>query len=114
MLVAGYASIAVVNTAAMAVADRRHEIRLARLIGSTRWQVLRMIGWEALITTAVGLCAGTAIVAAAVCRLPATQPGWHVVVPAQLFAPLLAGVAMLSIVAAVVPAVVAVRRPVAH
>ena len=113
VLVAGYAAIAVVNTASMAVADRRDEIRLARLIGSTHSQVLRMITWEALITTAVGLGAGAAIVAGAVWRLPATQPGWHVVVPGELFALLLAGVGLLSVVAAVVPTLVALRRPVA-
>ena len=43
VLVAGYAAISVVNSAAMAVADRRNEIRLTRLIGSTRGQVLRMV-----------------------------------------------------------------------
>src|SRR5699024_1604621 len=66
VLVAGYAAISVVNSAAMAVADRRGELRLARLIGATRGHVLRMITWEAAVTTAVGLAAGAAIVAGAV------------------------------------------------
>ena len=114
VLVAGYAAISVVNTAAMAVADRRHEIRLARLIGSTRGQVLRMITWEAAVTTAVGLAAGAAIVAGAVWRLPATQPDWHIVVPAQLCALLLVGAALLSVVAAIAPTLLALRRPVAR
>ncbi len=113
VLVAGYAAISVVNSAAMAVADRRHEIRLARLVGSTRGQVLRMITWEAAVTTAVGLAAGAAIVAGAVWRLPTTQPDWHIVVPAQLCALLLAGAALLSVVAAIAPTLLALRRPVA-
>jgi putative ABC transport system permease protein len=113
VLVAGYAAISVVNSAAMAVADRRSEIRLARLIGSTRGQILRMITWEAAVTTGVGLAAGAAIVAGAVWRLPATQPDWHVVVPAQLCALLLVGAALLSLVAAIAPTILAVRRPVA-
>ena len=113
VLVAGYAAISVVNSAAMAVADRRNEIRLARLIGSTRGQVLRMITWEAAVTTAVGLAAGAAIVAGAVWRLPATQPDWHIVVPPQLCALLLVGAALLSVVAAIAPTLLALRRPVA-
>lgn len=114
VLVAGYAAISVVNTAAMVVADRRHEIRLTRLVGTTRGQVLRMITWEAAVTTAVGLTAGAAIVAAAVWRLPATQPDWHVVVPLRLFAPFLVGAALLSVVAAIAPTLLALRRPVAR
>ena len=113
VLVAGYAAISVVNSAAMAVADRRSEIRLARLIGSTRGQVLRMITWEAAVTTAVGLAAGAAIVAGAVWRLPATQPDWHIVVPAQLCALLLVGAALLSVIAAIAPTLLALRRPAA-
>jgi putative ABC transport system permease protein len=113
VLVAGYAAISVVNSAAMAVADRRNEIRLARLIGSTRGQVLRMITWEAAVTAAVGLAAGAAIVAGAVWRLPATQPDWHIVVPVQLCALLLAGAALLSILAAIAPTLLAIKRPVA-
>jgi putative ABC transport system permease protein len=113
VLVAGYAAISVVNSAAMAVADRRSEIRLARLIGSTRGQVLRMISWEAAVTTVVGLAAGAAIVAGAVWRLPATQPDWQIVVPVQLCAFLLVGAALLSLVAAIAPMLLAVRRPVA-
>jgi putative ABC transport system permease protein len=113
VLIAGYAAISVLNAAAMGVADRRNEIRLARLVGSTRGQILRMIAWEAMVTTTVGLAAGAAIVATAVWRLPATQPGWHIVVPAGLSALLLAGAALLSVVAAIAPTLLALKRPVA-
>ena len=65
------------------------------------------------MTTAVGLAAGAAIVAAAVWRLPATQPDWHIVVPAQLCALLMVGAALLSVVAAIAPTLLALRRPVA-
>ncbi len=112
VLIAGYAAISVVNTAAMAVADRRGEIRLTRLAGATRGQVLRMIAWEAVVTTVVGIAAGAAIVAGAVWRLPATQPGWHIAVPGNLCVLLLVGAGLLSFVAAVVPTLFVLRRPV--
>ncbi len=112
VLVAGYAAIALVNTAAMAIADRRPEIRLVRLVGATRGQVLRMITWEAVLTTAIGLAAGGAIVAAVVWRLPATQPDWRIVVPTHLCALLFAGAALISMIAGIAPTLVALRRPV--
>jgi putative ABC transport system permease protein len=111
-LIAAYAAISIVNTAAVAVADRRREFRLARLVGSTRGQVMKMVAWEAAVTSIVGLAAGAAIVAAAVWRVPATQPGWHIVVPHGQGALLLVGTGLLAIAAAVVPTLVATRRPV--
>jgi len=69
---------------------------------------------ERAVTSIVGLAAGAAIVTAAVWRIPATQPGWHVVVPRGQGAILLLATALLGIAAAVVPTLVAVRRPVAR
>ncbi|CAM5616511.1 hypothetical protein STENM327S_01531 [Streptomyces tendae] len=57
----GFAAVAAVNTLAMTVLDRRRELHTLRLVGSTRRQVLRMLGWESLLVSAAGVALGTAI-----------------------------------------------------
>jgi len=54
-LIVAFAAVALLNTALMTTAGRHVELTLARLIGGTRQQAWRIIAWEALITTLVGL-----------------------------------------------------------
>ncbi|MEU6323793.1 FtsX-like permease family protein [Streptomyces sp. NPDC047009] len=57
----GFAAVAAANTLVMTVLDRRREIGLLRLAGTTRRQVRAMMGWEALLVAVTGLILGGAI-----------------------------------------------------
>ena len=57
----GFASIAAVNTLVMVVLDRRREVALLRLTGTTRRQVRAMFRWEAAIVAATGVSIGGVI-----------------------------------------------------
>jgi putative ABC transport system permease protein len=57
----GFAAIAAANTLVMTVLDRRREVALLRLAGTTRGQVLGMLRREALLVAAAGLLIGSAI-----------------------------------------------------
>lgn len=59
LMIAGYAAITVVNTLASSTTTRRREFGLQRLAGSTRAQVLQMVGIESLVVAASGLVIGT-------------------------------------------------------
>lgn len=57
----GFAAVAAANTLVMTVLDRRRELHMLRLIGSTRRQILRMLSWEALLVSGTGIGLGSAI-----------------------------------------------------
>ncbi|NJP42037.1 FtsX-like permease family protein [Actinacidiphila epipremni] len=57
----GFAAVAAANTLVMTVLDRRREVALLRLAGTTRGQVLRMLRAEALLVAAAGLGIGALI-----------------------------------------------------
>lgn len=66
------ALLGIVNTLALSISERRHEIGLLRAVGMARTQVKRMIRWEAvliavfggLLGLVVGLVLGTSVVVA--------------------------------------------------
>ncbi|WP_049654200.1 FtsX-like permease family protein, partial [Kitasatospora sp. MY 5-36] len=60
-----FAAVSTVNTLVALTADRRREFALLRLVGATRRQLLRMLGVEAVLTTAIGVLLGAAVAAAA-------------------------------------------------
>ncbi|WP_329089470.1 FtsX-like permease family protein [Actinomadura citrea] len=62
-VVVGYAVMSLVNTQALATAERRREFGLMRLIGATRRQVLRMMAVEAGLVIAVGITLGFLVAA---------------------------------------------------
>jgi putative ABC transport system permease protein len=62
LMIAGYAAITVINTLASSTAARRREFGLQRLAGSTRGQVMRMVGLEGAILAASGIALGTGAV----------------------------------------------------
>lgn len=57
----GFAAITAINTLVMVVLDRRREVALLRLTGTTRRQVQAMFRWEAAIVAVTGIGLGTAI-----------------------------------------------------
>ena len=57
----GLAAVAAVNTLVMVVLDRRREVALLRLTGTTRRQIRAMFRWEAAIVAITGIGLGAAI-----------------------------------------------------
>jgi putative ABC transport system permease protein len=109
-----YTVIAIANTLVMATSDRRHELATLRLSGATPGQVLRMIGVEACLVTAIGTLLAAAVTAVTVTGLRHSllglAPSVRVVVPW----PPLAGIAVaclaIAVLASLIPAAVALRR----
>jgi putative ABC transport system permease protein len=107
------ALIALVNTLAIGVLERRREIGMLRAVGSTRRQVRRMIGAESLLLAAVGTAFG--ILAGLWLGYALTQVIDAAMLPVTYsfpYAGLLAAVAVglvLGVLAAVIPARQAAR-----
>jgi putative ABC transport system permease protein len=64
VMIAGYSAITVINTLASSLTARRREFGLQRLAGSTRGQVMQMVGLEGVIVALSGVVLGTAAAAA--------------------------------------------------
>jgi putative ABC transport system permease protein len=65
-MIMAYTVISVVNTLVMSTARRRREFGLQRLTGSTRAQIIRMMGLEGMLIAAVGVVLGTLVSAGAI------------------------------------------------
>ncbi|GAA2811150.1 ABC transporter permease [Kitasatospora sp. CM 4170] len=111
-LVLGFAGISVVNTLAMATADRRREFALLRLAGTTRRQILRMLRLEAVAVAVTGAVLGTAIAGAVLTAFSvgmtgSAEPAW----PWADYAGVLAVTAVLALAATALPGRAALRGP---
>ncbi|SDE21197.1 ABC transporter permease [Auraticoccus monumenti] len=113
LMIAGYAAITVVNTLASSTTARRREFGLQRLAGSTRVQVLRMVGLEGAIVSVSGIALGTA--AALVILVPVSLKRLDSVLPAGppwVFVTIAAWTVVLTLAAMLLPAWRATRgRP---
>lgn len=65
-MIMAYTVISVVNTLVMSTARRRREFGLQRLTGSTRAQVMRMMGLEGVMIAVVGVVLGTIVAAGSI------------------------------------------------
>ena len=108
-LAALFAALALVNTAAMATAERQGELATIRLLGGTAGHVIRMVMLEMAATVAVAVVAGGAIVLVATAGVPRGVTGVPLDAPAALLAMLVGGAAALGLAAAVVAARLALR-----
>ncbi|WBB59329.1 FtsX-like permease family protein [Streptomyces sp. WMMC500] len=106
----GFAAVAAVNTLAMTVLDRRRELGMLRLIGSTRRQVLGMIRWEGLLVGVAGLVLGGAIAAATLVPMVRGITGGEPYLPPLTVAAFTAGAVGLGLLGTVLPARAALRR----
>ncbi|MFJ6065585.1 FtsX-like permease family protein [Streptomyces tendae] len=100
----GFAAVAAVNTLVMTVLDRRRELRTLRLVGSTRRQVLRMLGWESLLVSAAGVALGTAIAMITLTPMMRGLTGEFPHVPPLLYAAFAATAAVLGLASVTLPA----------
>lgn len=106
----GFAAVAAVNTLVMTVLDRRRELGTLRLVGSTRRQVLTMLGWEGLLVSVVGVVLGSAIAAATLIPMMRGMTGEGPYVPPLVYGSFAAAGVGLALLAVTLPARVALRR----
>ncbi|MEU9027868.1 FtsX-like permease family protein [Streptomyces sp. NPDC048383] len=107
----GFAAVAAVNTLVMTVLDRRRELRMLRMVGSTRRQVLRMIRWEALLITGTGVTLGSAIAFATLFPMTRALTGAPPHIPPLLYGSFVAAALALGLAATTLPARNALRHP---
>jgi len=105
------AAMAAFNTGAMAAAERRRELVLARLAGATRAQVIGAVALESLLATLAGLAVGGAIVAASLAGAGSDPTGGSLAVPLGQAGLVLAGAVALGLLSTLLPAAVIGRAP---
>ncbi|MGW2086007.1 FtsX-like permease family protein [Streptomyces sp. NPDC001880] len=110
----GFAAIAAVNTLVMTVLDRRRELTVLRLVGSTRSQVMGMIRWESLLVTVAGSALGTGIAMVTLFPMMRGLTGEPPYIPPVLYGSFVAATVGLGLLAMVVPARAALRRTAAR
>ena len=104
-----FATLALVNTAAMSTAERRSELATVRLLGGTASHAIRTVALELGPTMLVALAAGAVVVAAAVAGVPRGASGFPLTVPLGLLGAFGGGAALLAVLAGTVTARLALR-----
>ncbi|WP_445517775.1 ABC transporter permease [Streptomyces sp. NEAU-174] len=109
-----YTGISVANTMVMATSDRVRELAVLRLAGATTWQVLRLVGAEALTVVAVGTALGLLVtvlnLAGMWSALALLSVRTTIDVPWTPIGAAVAACAVLAVVSSVAPAAFALRR----
>jgi putative ABC transport system permease protein len=96
--------MAAFNTGAMAAAERRRELVLARLGGATRAQVIGALTLESLITTLAGIAVGIAVALTSLAGVGSDPNGGPLVVPWDQAALVLVGAVALGLIGTLIPA----------
>ncbi|MFG2292366.1 FtsX-like permease family protein [Streptomyces sp. NPDC048603] len=113
-----YTGISLANTMVMATSDRVRELAVLRLAGATRWQVLRLVGAEALMVVGVGGLLGALVaglnLAGMWCALGLLSVRASIEIPWAALAAVTAACVVLAVVSAVVPAGLSLRRGAVH
>lgn len=109
-----YTGISLANTMVMATSDRVREFAVLRLAGATRWQVLRLVGAEALMVVVVGGLLGALVagldLAGMWSALGLLSVRTSIEIPWATLAAAMGACAVLAVISAVVPAGLALRR----
>ncbi|MFJ8621996.1 FtsX-like permease family protein [Kitasatospora sp. NPDC093550] len=105
-LIIAFVAIAVLNTLAMGIADRRHEFAALSLTGATRRQIRRMLGWETAASLAIATALGLAIAYAVLSTYAQgiTRGTAGLTAPTTTLATVLAGTAALAALGTWLPA----------
>ncbi|RLV08554.1 ABC transporter permease [Streptomyces griseocarneus] len=106
----GFAAVAAANTLVMTVLDRRREVALLRLSGTTRRQVRDMMRWESLLVVTTGLLVGGAIAWTTLVPITRGVTGSDPYVPAGTALPLAAATVLLALAATGLPTRALLRR----
>ncbi|MFF4601710.1 FtsX-like permease family protein [Streptomyces sp. NPDC001339] len=108
-----FSGIGILNTLLLATRQRRQEFAVLRLTGSTRGQLLRMLGWESVVVVLSGLSAATAVVAMSLAglatRLALPTTDLLTLLPWGALAQVALGCAALGLLGVVVPGLLVMR-----
>nr|WP_206441457.1 FtsX-like permease family protein [Streptomyces boncukensis] len=110
LVLAGFAAVAAANTLVMTVAERRRELGMLRLIGSTRQQVLRMVRWEALLVGCTGVVLGTGIALTTLTPMTSGLFDAAPYIPPGLYAAFAGAILALVLLSTALPARAALRE----
>jgi putative ABC transport system permease protein len=110
-LMIGIAIMAAFNTGAMAAAERRRELVLARLSGATRRQVIGALGLESLLIALAGAAVGAGVVLTSLAGASSDPTGGPLAVPLGQAAIVLGGAVLLGLTGMLVPAALIGRGP---
>jgi putative ABC transport system permease protein len=103
-LMIGIAAMAAFNTGALAAAERRGELALARLGGATPRQVIASLTLEAAVTTLAGIAVGAAVALASLSRVGDDPLGGPLVIPWDEAGLVVAGAVALGLIGTLIPA----------
>ncbi|GAA4504651.1 FtsX-like permease family protein [Actinoallomurus oryzae] len=103
-LIIAFTAIAVVNTLAMATAERSREFALLRMVGTTKRQIHRMLRLETLSVTLTGVVLGTAIALATLSAYGAGMTGSaRPAFPPPAYLGVVAALTVLALLATAIP-----------
>ncbi|MFB9465751.1 ABC transporter permease [Streptomyces cinereospinus] len=109
-----YTGISLANTMVMATSDRVRELAALRLAGATRWQVLRLVGAEALVVVMVGGLLGALVAGLNLAglwgALGLLSVRTSIEIPWATLAAVLGACAVVAVLSAAAPAGLALRR----
>ncbi|MFJ9901242.1 FtsX-like permease family protein [Streptomyces sp. NPDC091280] len=109
-----YTGISLANTMVMATSDRVRDLAVLRLAGATRWQVLRLVGAEALMVVMVGGLLGALVAGLNLLgmwsALGLLSVRTSIEIPWGTLAAALGACAVLAVISAVAPAALSLRR----
>jgi putative ABC transport system permease protein len=96
----------IVNTLVLSIFERTREIGLLRAIGTTRWQIRRMIGYESILTAVIGALLGLVlgIFLAWIVTQALSSEGLQFSIPVGQLILFLVFAVLVGIVAAILPA----------
>jgi putative ABC transport system permease protein len=103
-VIATLCAVSLITTLAVATRERRRSLRLLGCAGATRGQAAAVFGWHAVFVIVTGLVAGTA--AGALTMLAVTRAvtgSWTPYIPVTPAAGLVAGIALLTLAAVMIP-----------
>ena len=109
-----YTAIAIANTLIMPTRDRAREMAVLRLSGTTPGQALRVIGFEAVLVTAVGAVLAAAVTAVTVVAarhgLAGLAPSVELAVPWRQLGAIVLCCLVTAVLASTIPAIFLLRR----
>ncbi|GAA0432256.1 ABC transporter permease [Streptomyces luteireticuli] len=108
-----FSGIGILNTLLLATRRRRQEFAVLRLTGSTRGQLLRMLGWESVVVVLSGLSAAAAVMAVSLAglaaRLALPTADLLTLLPWSALAQVALGCAVLGLLGVIVPGLLVMR-----
>ncbi|MER0481673.1 ABC transporter permease [Streptomyces sp. Edi2] len=108
-----FSGIGILNTLLLATRRRRQEFAVLRLTGSTRGQLLRMLGWESAVVVLSGLSAAAVVVAVSLAglatRLALPTADLLTLLPWGVLAQVALGCAGLGLLGVIVPGLLVMR-----